>query len=193
MTTMPSTTPAEHERFVQLSPEEFRRRISEALSVYVSAMNYPPGTAEHRAPRWLAHVLCTGWRCFAVLGTNDELIGLAYGYRGRPDQWWHTQVHRGLVAKSGEHAAAHWLDDYFELAEIHVRPDHHSRGLGETLLRKLVAGIDYRHVLLSTPEGPTKAWKLYRKLGFDEVLRDHRFTGDPRPFAILGRTLPLEA
>ena len=27
--------------------------------------------------------------------------------------------------------------------------------------------------------------------GFEDVLRDHRFTGDSRPFAVLGATLPL--
>jgi hypothetical protein len=50
-------------------------------------------------------------------------------------------------------------------------------------------------VLLSTPEhgprAPGRAWRLYRRLGFEDVLRDHLFTGDLRPFAVLGRTLPL--
>ena len=50
-------------------------------------------------------------------------------------------------------------------------------------------------MLLSTPEHgaapPGRAWRLYRRLGFRDVLRDHRFTGDSRPFAVLGRELPL--
>ncbi|MFD4193348.1 hypothetical protein ACFWRJ_15765, partial [Amycolatopsis thermoflava] len=45
---------------------------------------------------------------------------------------------------------------------------------------------------LPPPEGPSRAWKLYRRLGFVDALRDYHFAGDPRPFAILGRTLPLE-
>lgn len=188
----PSSLSSDHGRIVPLTPDAFRTRLSEALSVYVSAMNYAPGTAEHRGPRWLAHALSTGWRCFAALNANDTLVGLAYGYPGKPDQWWHTQVRRGLLADVGENAVEHWLDDYFELAEIHVHPDHHGRGLGESLLRQLVDGIPYRHVLLSTPEGPTRAWKLYRRLGFDDVLRHFHFMGDPRAFAILGRSLPLD-
>jgi hypothetical protein len=28
-------------------------------------------------------------------------------------------------------------------------------------------------------------------MGFEDVLRDYHFAGDPRPFAILGRSLPL--
>jgi hypothetical protein len=30
-------------------------------------------------------------------------------------------------------------------------------------------------------------------MGFVDVLRDYRFAGDPRPFAILGRPLPLDS
>jgi hypothetical protein len=47
-------------------------------------------------------------------------------------------------------------------------------------------------VLLSTPEGPSRAWRLYYRMGFTDVLRHYRFTGDPRPFGVLGRVLPLE-
>jgi hypothetical protein len=28
-------------------------------------------------------------------------------------------------------------------------------------------------------------------MGFVDVLRHYQFTGDPRPFAVLGRTLPV--
>ena len=77
-----------------------------------------------------------------------------------------------------------------------MRPDAQGRGLGEGLLRALLAGTGRSTVLLSTPEyrdnRPGRAWQLYRRTGFQDVLRDHRFTGDSRPFAVLGRALPLE-
>ncbi|PRX49548.1 acetyltransferase (GNAT) family protein [Prauserella shujinwangii] len=179
-------------RYARLSADEFRTRLSEALDLYVAAMNYPAGTAEQRAPMWLTHALRDGWRCVAALDTDDALLGLAYGYRGSPGQWWHEQVRRGLAGTEGEAAVRHWLDDYFELTEIHVRPDRQGRGTGEDLLRRLLADVPQRHVLLSTPEGPSRAWRLYRRLGFTDVLRHYRFAGDPRPFAILGRALPLD-
>jgi hypothetical protein len=50
--------------------------------------------------------------------------------------------------------------------------------------------------LLSTPEADeatSRAWRLYRRFGFVDVIRDFTFPGDLRPFAVLGRTLPLEA
>ena len=50
-------------------------------------------------------------------------------------------------------------------------------------------------MLLSTPEvagEDNRAWRLYRRLGFEDVLRDFTFAGDRRPFAVLGRVLPFE-
>ncbi len=179
-------------RVVPLSPEEFRTRLPEALSVYVAAMRYPTGTAEQRGPMWLTHALRTGWRCVAALDADDVLVGLAYGYPGAPGQWWYEQVHRGLSARAGADVAAAWLTDYFELTEIHVRPDRQGHGLGEQLLRRLLDDVGSARVLLSTPEGPTRAWTLYRRLGFEDVLRNYHFAGDPRAFAVLGRALPLE-
>ncbi|RZQ59976.1 GNAT family N-acetyltransferase [Amycolatopsis suaedae] len=178
-------------RFVELTADEFRDRLREALDLYVAAMHYPQGTAEQRAPMWLTHVLREGWRCVVALDTDGTMLGLAYGYRGRAGQWWHEQVRRGLAQESGDEGVRLWMTDYFELTEIHVRPADQARGIGSDLLRRLLSGVDYPRVLLSTPEGPTRAWRLYRRMGFTDVLRDYYFAGDPRPFAILGRTLPL--
>jgi ribosomal protein S18 acetylase RimI-like enzyme len=179
-------------RFVELTVDDLRARLSEALDIYVSAMRYPAGTAEQRAPMWLAHMLREDWRCVAAMDDNDVLLGVSYGYRGGAGQWWHEQVRRGLINSAGQAAVAGWMTDYFELTELHVRPDVQGRGLGEGLLRRLLGGVRARTTLLSTPEGTSRAWKLYRRMGFLDVLRDYRFTGDPRPFAVLGRTLPLD-
>ncbi|MBK1786149.1 GNAT family N-acetyltransferase [Prauserella cavernicola] len=176
----------------ELTGDEFRARLPEALALYVAAMNYPQGTAEQRAPMWLTHALREGWRCVAALDADDHLVGLAYGYRGTTGQWWHEQVRKGLAGRESDQAADAWLSDYFELTEIHVRPASQGKGTGEDLLRGLVDGVPQRNVLLSTPEGTSRAWKLYRRLGFTDVLRDYYFAGDPRAFAILGRALPLE-
>ncbi|MBN6041644.1 N-acetyltransferase [Amycolatopsis sp. 195334CR] len=187
-----TATSSGYTRFARLSQAEFRARLPEALDIYVSAMRYPDGTAEQRAPMWLTHALREGWRCIAALDEEDTLLGLAYGYRGSVGQWWHEQVRRGLLQRDGQDAARHWLGDYFELTEIHVRPDQQGAGIGEDLLRRLLDGVENTRVLLSTPEGTSRAWKLYRRVGFVDVLRDYYFAGDPRAFAILGRTLPLD-
>lgn len=181
---------SETARFVELTPAEFRGRLTESLTVYMNAMRYPKGTAAHRQPMWLAHMLRDGWRNVVALDADGSLVGLAYGYRGLPGQWWHEQVRKGLLDARVDPGP--WLSDYFELTELHVRPASQGSGVGEQLLRRLLGGVDQRLVLLSTPEGPTRAWRLYRRMGFVDVLRQYRFAGDPRPFGILGRPLPLE-
>lgn len=187
-----TAAPSPHrDRIVELSADQFRARLNEALQIYIDAMGYPSITAQQRAPMWSAHVLRPGWRCVGAFNSRDELLGIGYGYRGVPGQWWHEQVRRGLLA-TGATEVDGWLDDYFELTELHVSPDSQGSGLGEQLLRRLLDGASGRAVLLSTPEGPTRAWKLYRRVGFVDVLRHYRFTGDPRPFAVLGRQLPLD-
>lgn len=178
-------------RFVWLSKDELRARLPEALDIYVNAMRYPKGTAEQRAPMWLSHMLREDWRCVVALATDDTMIGIAYGYRGAAGQWWHEQVRQGITRLAGPDAANEWLTSYFELTELHVRPESQGHGTGEELLRQLLDGVGLPRVLLSTPEGPSNAWRLYRKVGFRDVLRDYRFSGDPRPFAVLGRALPL--
>ena len=44
---------------------------------------------------------------------------------------------------------------------------------------------------MSRPHDVEKTLALPRVLGFTDVIRGHHFAGDPRPFAILGRPLPL--
>lgn len=186
MTAVPSA------RFVTLTPHQFSARLREALDLYVTAMAYPPGTAQQRAPMWIDHMNRPGWRSIVALGEDDRMLGLAYGYLGAPRQWWHEQVRKGLATVLPPDAVRHWMSDYFELTELHVRPDAQGRGLGETLLRGLLGEpVPAARVLLSTPEGPSRAWRLYLRVGFCELLRDYRFAGDPRKFAVLGRELPF--
>jgi ribosomal protein S18 acetylase RimI-like enzyme len=178
-------------RLVELDGRDLSDRLAEALHVYVSAMGYPPSTTRQRRSLWLDHMRRPGWRAVGWLDPAGPLLGIAYGYTGGPGQWWYEEVRRGL--RGGGRTA--WTDDYFELTELHVRPDAQGSGLGEGLLRALLTGTDRAHVLLSTPEhgrrSPGRAWRLYRRLGFEDVLREHLFTGDARPFAVLGRPLPL--
>lgn len=180
---------------VDLSADVMRQRLAEALTVYVEAMRYPRGTEEQRASMWLEHTRRLGWKAVAALD-GTELLGVAYGYSGAPDQWWQQQVVHGLrrTGTDPEQADA-LLGNYFELTELHIHPRAQGHGLGEALARRLLAGRTEAHVLLSTPEingEANRAWRLYRRLGFGDVIRDYHFAGDPRPFAILGRSLPLD-
>jgi len=194
------------------------RRLGDALGVYVDAMRYPRGTEKQRAAMWLEHIRRRGWQGVGVVETETTeeaqaahgagaqppsaaelsdapLLGIAYGYPGAPGQWWRQQVaqglqHNGLPAREINQL----LDSYFELTELHIHPRAQGNGFGEALARRLLAGRAEKNVLLSTPEingEPNRAWRLYRRLGFTDIIRGYRFAGDPRAFAILGRALPL--
>jgi ribosomal protein S18 acetylase RimI-like enzyme len=194
---------------INLPPQDMQRRLSDALGVYVDAMRYPPGTENQRAAMWLEHTRRRGWQAVAAVevetpaGTEPSsdqlsdapLLGVAYGYCGAPDQWWQQQVVAGLQ-RSGypDPEIAKLMASYFELTELHISPRAQGRGLGEALARRLLSERGEANVLLSTPETngeANRAWRLYRRLGFNDVIRGYHFTGDPRAFAILGRQLPL--
>jgi ribosomal protein S18 acetylase RimI-like enzyme len=194
---------------IDLSQADMQARLTDALGVYVDAMRYPRGTEDQRASMWLEHTRRVGWKAVAAVegpdpveaaATTAELtaapiVGVAYGYCGAPDQWWQQQVLAGLQRVGADRSRiAELMTSYFELTELHIQPRAQGRGLGEALTRRLLAGRGESYVLLSTPEingESNRAWRLYRRLGFTDVIRGYHFAGDPRPFAILGRSLPL--
>jgi len=171
----------------RLGPADFAARLPELITVYVAAMAYPDGIAGARAGLWQEHSRRAGFTCVVALDGQDRVRGLTYGYTGRPGQWWFSEVQRGI-----DDPASPWLADYLELTELHVHPDNQGAGIGQALLTALLTDRHEKAVLLSTPEGTNRAWRLYRRMGFVDVLRQYRFTGDPRPFGVLGRKLPLE-
>jgi ribosomal protein S18 acetylase RimI-like enzyme len=195
---------------IDLSPSDMQRRLGDALAVYVDAMRYPRGTEDQRASMWLEHTRRHGWKAVAAVEVPDQqditdspgaalaaapMLGVAYGYCGAPDQWWQQQVVQGLYRVGADRMRiAELMTSYFELTELHIAPRAQGRGLGEALARRLLADRGEAHVLLSTPEingEANRAWRLYRRLGFTDIIRGYHFAGDPRAFAILGRALPL--
>ena len=139
-----------------------------------------------RAQVWDRHTARAGFR-LTLARLDGRLVGFGYGYLIAPGQWWHDQVRAALDRRT----AKKWLPDAFEVCELHVHPDHQSRGLGRRLLHALVADIPQPTALLSTPDSDTKAFRLYHADGFVDLARGYHFPGDSRPFAILGARLPL--
>jgi ribosomal protein S18 acetylase RimI-like enzyme len=170
------------------STADFVTRADELLRVYIAAMRYPDVSVEFRRPTWIEHSRRPGFSCLVALDASGGVAGLCYSYTGAEHQWWNSEVRRGMSDAQIEY----WMSSYRELTELHVRPDCQGAGIGENLVRGMLHTADERMVLLSTPEGENRAWRLYRRLGFVDVLRHHHFSGDARPFAILGRNLPLD-
>ncbi|HEX7746933.1 MAG TPA: GNAT family N-acetyltransferase [Micromonosporaceae bacterium] len=179
-------------RLVPWKPDDLVRRLDDVVSVYGEAMGYRNELLDARRGYIATHVRRPGFRAIATLTAEGHLAGFGYGYTSASGQWWHDQVYGAL----DENARAAWFADCFEVVELHVRPAAQGHGLGARQLRALLAMAPGTTTLLSTPEadeGTSRAWRLYRRFGFVDVLRDFRFPGDERAFAVLGRQLPLAA
>ncbi len=170
----------------ELTAAEFSAVASEAAGVFAAALGYGP-----LEPRVLAfpaiarqHSQRAGFRAFGAFEAG-RLVGFSYGYTGAPGQWWHDAV----AARLSPGERRHWLDGVFELVELHVRPEDQGRGLGGRLHDLLLAGLPNRTAMLSTRRGETVAMALYRKRGWQVVIDEMLFAGNPMPFRILGKLL----
>jgi ribosomal protein S18 acetylase RimI-like enzyme len=166
------------------------------------------------------HAVNPGFRCL-VAAADGAIAGFSYGFHGQSGQWWHDMVAGALAVDPGAgysnqaaqegrtagltagltagrtsgraagRTATAWLDDSFEVAELHVLPPYQGMGIGRGLLLSLTSGRGERTAVLSTADAPTRARRLYRGVGFTDLLTGFRFSGSEPPYAIMGARLPL--
>mgnify|MGYP002718266098 FL=1 len=178
----------------RLSPAEFSLLVPHLVDIYLTAMEYDPAIRAQRERVWRGEVRWPGFTAVAALD-GDEVVGVAYGFLGARERWWDKQLVRCMEENGGitpQHRDM--LECYFEVAEVHVIPTRQGAGFGAALLIELLRLAPARWAILSTPEvdgEANNAFGLYRKYGFTDVGRDFLYPGDPRPFAILARPLPL--
>lgn len=166
------------------------------ISVYAAAMSPAADTLAGRRSIMAGHAAYAGFRALTVAEDDEsgEAVGFGYGFRGAPGQWWYDTVARALAATRGAQAAAAWLDDTFEVAELHVAPGHQGSGIGSGLLLRLTSGRPERTAVLSTRDAQTRARRLYRGVGFTDLLTSFSFyPGSEPPYAVMGVELPLRA
>ena len=196
----------------ELGPREFRVAIRTLVGVYAAAMNPPDRTLSGREAIMDRHAASPGFRGLTA-HVDGRLAGFTYGFHGENGQWWHDMVAAALATRSraasggagygadsgygpdsGYGAApGAWLDDSFEIAELHVLPLWQGKGIGRALLLSLASGRPERTAVLSTADAQTRARRLYRGLGFTDLLTDFRFSGSEPPYAVMGALLPLAA
>ncbi|MEV0147834.1 MULTISPECIES: GNAT family N-acetyltransferase [unclassified Nonomuraea] len=199
-------------------PAEFDERLDTVIGIYAAAMRPPAEQLTGRRAIMRNHGMYPRFQCyFAELrdapihhgpvhhgpvlhgpvhhgpghGRPAPVVGFAYGFHGAPGQWWHDVVYRALEEQAGARVADAWLGDAFELAEIHVHPDHQGKGIGRAMITTLCAGRRERSAVLSTHDRPTAARHLYASLGFTDLLSRFVFPGGHEEYAIAGRPLPL--
>jgi ribosomal protein S18 acetylase RimI-like enzyme len=184
----------------ELRPAEFRSAIERLVAVYAAAMRPPPRMLAGREAILERHAASPGFRALTALGTAPAptgsqlgglvIAGFTYGFHGQPGQWWHDTV-AGALATRYPPSATTWLTDSFEVAELHVLPAFQGAGIGRRLLLRLTAGRPERTAVLSTQDAESRARRLYRSVGFTDLLTGFRFSGGDPPYAVMGAALPL--
>ncbi len=179
----------------RLSTLEFSINVPVLVDIYISAMGYDPAIRETRINVWRRNSTNLGFTAACAL-LDEKVVGIAYGFRGDQDHWWQHQLRRGLREQGGPTTdEIGLLRDYFEVAEVHVMPGHQGHGIGRKLMYALLDENPAGNAILSTPEVESEsnhAFGLYRALGFRDLLRQFRFEGDQREFAVLTASLPLK-
>jgi ribosomal protein S18 acetylase RimI-like enzyme len=171
-------------------------QLDALTAVYAAAMRPDPDQLPGRRSIMEQHAGYQGFRALVVTADGDHpgpIIAFSYGFRGADGQWWHDVVNAALIARGGAAAATAWLADSLEIAEVHVHPDFHRRGIGRSLVLGLAHGRRERTAMLSTQDAQSPARRLYRSLGFTDLLTRYSFPGSTVPYAVMGAALPLRA
>ena len=197
----------------ELDGHQFLANLEACAGVYAAAMNPPEEQLPGRHTIMERHAGYAAFRAIAAIvrpaggeqadgeqaggGQADggpmagELVGFAYGFHGGGGQWWHDVVSRTTASILGTRAAHDWFGDSLEIAEVHVLPSYQGRGTGLAMMLRLTAGRPERAAVLSTMDANTRARRLYRGLGFTDLLTGFTFPGTELPYAIMGAPLPL--
>jgi ribosomal protein S18 acetylase RimI-like enzyme len=187
----------------QLGPAEFRSAIDGFVAVYAAAMKPPERMLAGRDIIMDRHAANPGFRGLAAViirgahppeppwSDYNALAGFTYGFHGAPGQWWHDVVAGALAL--GPRDGRAYLDDSFEVAELHVVPSYQGMGIGRELLLQLTEGRQERTAVLSTMDTESPARRLYRTAGFTDLLTGFRFSGGEPPYAVMGARLPLRS
>jgi ribosomal protein S18 acetylase RimI-like enzyme len=171
--------------------------VDAVLAVYAAAMEPPREQLPGRRMMMERHARYPAFRGLAAVTEDDHpggrgtIIGIGYGFRGQVGQWWHDMVTSAITAATGSRAAGAWMEDSFEIGELHVHPDYQGQGIGRRILLSLAAGRPERTAVLSTLDAASRARRLYRGVGFTDLLTGFRFPGGGERYAVMGAQLPL--
>jgi ribosomal protein S18 acetylase RimI-like enzyme len=180
----------------ELSPPVFRGSIDQLMGVYKAAMNPPERQLAGRETIMERHAANPDFRALAAVdpGSGAGIAGFCYGFHGLPGQWWHDIVAAALASIERAHGDGDgmaWLADSFEVAELHVMPQWQGRGIGRALLLELASSRPERTAVLSTQDAESRAKRLYRSVGFTDLITGFRFSGGDVAYAVMGAVLPL--
>jgi len=199
---------------LEIGKARFLAELGHLVEVYAAAMRPDRGQLPGRRAIMERHTQFPSFRAVLVTapatgdgpGTTPQtrngpgpppgagrapIVAFSYGFHGADGQWWHDLVRSALTRMGGYDLAQTWLGDSFEVAEVHVHPDYQGRGIGRRMVPALLHRRLERTALLSTQDADSPARRLYRGLGFGDLITDYRFPGTDPPYAVMGAALPL--
>jgi len=177
----------------EIGRADFLADLNALAGIYAAAMLAGSAELPGRLSIMERHA---GYPAFRALiasgGPAESPVAFAYGFHGAAGQWWHDVVVSAVTASAGHAAAGGWLADPLEIAEVHVHPDYQGQGIGRSLLLSLTAARAERTAVLSTQDTESVARRLYRGLGFTDLLTGFSFPGGGPRYAVMGAALPLQ-
>ncbi|MBX9362464.1 GNAT family N-acetyltransferase [Streptomyces massasporeus] len=169
-----------------IGPLDLPAHVDEALAVQAVAFGLGADEVAVRRQIVLRHMTYPGARALGATA-DGTLVGFVYGMPNDRTHWWSTVVEPYLRALSNDH----WLDDSFVITELHVHPAYQNRGLGRSLITTITDGAAEPRSILSAIDTDSPARALYRSLGYQDLARQVLFPSAPKPYAVMGATLPL--
>ncbi|MFJ6917825.1 GNAT family N-acetyltransferase [Streptomyces sp. NPDC101133] len=169
-----------------IGPLDLSAHVDEALAVQAAAFGLGPDEVAVRRQIVLRHMTYAGARALGVT-EQGRLVGFVYGMPNDRAHWWSTVVEPYLRARDNDA----WLDDSFVITELHVHPAHQNRGLGRTLITTITDAATQPRSILSAIDRDSPARGLYHSLGYQDLARQVLFPSAPKPYAVMGATLPL--
>jgi ribosomal protein S18 acetylase RimI-like enzyme len=136
----------------------------EVFAVYDAVFGDRPDPQSWREELFDRHSAREAFRLAAVRDDGD-LVGFAWGYIGRPGQYWTDWVLDTLPPE----VTSDWVGGHFEVVELAVLEEHRRRGYGRRLHDVLLDGVPSDRGLLSTDNRDTPAVRLYRAHGWQKL------------------------
>lgn len=134
----------------------------------------------------VSHAFVTRYASYAdfrgyVASGDGAVIGMGFGARSEPGQWWHDKVAAQVGA---DHPA---LRGAWALVELAVLPAYQGRAIGGALHDALLAAQPCPRALLSTEVTNTRARALYERRGWRYLHPGFAFIDGQPPFVVMHR------
>ena len=176
--TTPPPTPYTLEPFDASSPT-----FDEVIRIYLEVFGGEAEGIREFIARYATTLL--DWRGY-VARVGARVVGMGFGTRSLPGQWWHDRV----AAEVGADDQA--LQDAWVLVDLAVRRAYRNRGIGAAMMNTLLASQPWPRALLSTEVANAGARRLYTRNGWRLLHPGFVFISGQQPYVIMAREIREE-